>query len=98
MSLDRLGSLRIGKEMPLFRSVVVLGHVWVEGMSRLRVIRVRVVVDATNRFAELENLVFLSMLVARYKVHVKQEPQFANETFVERRERVLQYFVGLTTT
>jgi hypothetical protein len=40
----------------------------------------------------------VTMLVARYKVEVKEEPQFAGETFTERRERVLTSRPGLSNT
>jgi len=38
------------------------------------------------------------MLMARYKVEVKEEPQFAGETFEERKARILSSFTVLTTT
>lgn len=43
-------------------------------------------------------MVFLSMLVMKYKLDIKPEPEFVNETFEERRERVLKYYHGLTIT
>ncbi|CAL1699490.1 unnamed protein product [Somion occarium] len=51
-----------------------------------------------RRFAELESLVFLSMLVMQYKFIVKPEPQFANETFEQRKERILKFTQGITLT
>lgn len=38
------------------------------------------------------------MLMSRYKVSVKEEPQFAGETFEERKARVLRSKPGLTMT
>lgn len=38
------------------------------------------------------------MLISRYKVEVKEEPEFAHETFEERKERVLKAKGGLTLT
>jgi hypothetical protein len=38
------------------------------------------------------------MLVSRYRIEVKEEPQFAAETFEERKERLLKPWVGLTLT
>lgn len=38
------------------------------------------------------------MLVSRYKIEVKEEPEFAGETFEERKERVLRVKSGLTLT
>ncbi|EIM88971.1 cytochrome P450 [Stereum hirsutum FP-91666 SS1] len=42
-----------------------------------------------RRFFETEGIAILIMLISRYKVTVKEEPQFANETFEERKARVL---------
>jgi cytochrome P450 len=53
---------------------------------------------ALNRFAETEAVVVLTMLVSRYKLSVKEEPQFAKETFEQRKERVLQTMTLLTLT
>ena len=50
------------------------------------------------RFAETEGVAALSILVSQYKITVKEEPQFAAETFEERKTRVLAARVGLTTT
>ena len=38
----------------------------------------------------------LTILVSRYKVEVLEEPQFAGETFEERKARVLATKFGLT--
>lgn len=38
------------------------------------------------------------MLVSRYKIEVKEEPEFAGETFEERKERILKAKGGLTLT
>lgn len=38
------------------------------------------------------------MLVSRYKVEVKEEAQFAGETFAERKERILRAKRGVTLT
>ena len=35
-------------------------------------------------------MVFLSMLIMRYRVEIKPEPQFAQETFEQKRERILR--------
>jgi cytochrome P450 len=51
-----------------------------------------------RRFAEIELVVALTMMVMRYKIEVKEEPQFARETFEERKARVLASKAGLTTT
>jgi len=38
------------------------------------------------------------MLVSRYKIEVKEEPEFADETFEERYARVTAIGQGLSTT
>jgi len=51
-----------------------------------------------RRFAEVESIVALTMVVAKYKITVKEEPQFASETFQQRRDRVLAHKPVLTLT
>ncbi|KAJ6474842.1 cytochrome P450 [Mycena sanguinolenta] len=51
-----------------------------------------------RRFFETEGIAILTMLVSQYKVTVKEEPQFAGETFEERKTRVLNSKPGLTIT
>lgn len=50
------------------------------------------------RFSETEGIAVLTMLVSRYKIEVKEEPQFASETFEAKRDRVLACKAGLTLT
>lgn len=38
------------------------------------------------------------MLIARYRVELKEEPQFAHETFEQRKERILRCKPGITLT
>ncbi len=40
----------------------------------------------------------MTMLVSRYMIEVKEEPQFASETFEERYARITAFDQGLTTT
>ncbi|KAI0705841.1 cytochrome P450 [Cytidiella melzeri] len=51
-----------------------------------------------RRFFETEGIAILTMLVSRYKIEVKEEPQFAGETFKQRKERILRAKPGLTLT
>ena len=51
-----------------------------------------------DRFSETEGIAILSMLVSRYEIHVKEEPQFAHETFEERKTRLLAARPGVTLT
>ena len=50
------------------------------------------------RFFETEGVAILTMLVAKYKITVKEEPQFAGETFEQRKERILKANVAITLT
>ena len=36
------------------------------------------------------------MILRRYKITVKEEPEFAGETFEQKRQRVLKYNLGIT--
>jgi hypothetical protein len=40
----------------------------------------------------------MTMLVSRYKIEVKEEAEFANETFEERYARITAFGQVLTTT
>ncbi|KAJ3846377.1 cytochrome P450, partial [Lentinula lateritia] len=51
-----------------------------------------------RKFFETEGVAVISLLISRYKIEIKEEPQFSNETFEERTVRVLASKVGLTTT
>jgi hypothetical protein len=43
------------------------------------------------RFAEVEVIVTLSMLVRNYRIEIQADPRFAGETFQERRSRILAF-------
>ncbi|EKM52723.1 uncharacterized protein PHACADRAFT_211944 [Phanerochaete carnosa HHB-10118-sp] len=49
-----------------------------------------------RRFFETEGIAILTMLVSRYTVEIKPEPEFAGESFEERKERILRVKRGLT--
>jgi hypothetical protein len=49
------------------------------------------------RFFETEGIAILTMLVSRYKIEVKEEPEFAGETFEERYARITAFGEGMTT-
>jgi len=51
-----------------------------------------------RKFAETEGTAVLTMLISQYKVTITEEPQFANETFEEKRSRIISARVGLTLT
>ena len=56
------------------------------------------VIISIDRFAELESMVVLAMMVKNYKISVKQEPQFANETVEQTRARIFELTYGVTQT
>ncbi|KAI0760164.1 cytochrome P450 [Fomes fomentarius] len=47
-------------------------------------------------FAETEGVAVLTMIISRYKVEVRDEPQFAGETFEQRKARLLKSQHSLT--
>ncbi|TDL22861.1 cytochrome P450 [Rickenella mellea] len=51
-----------------------------------------------RKFFETEGIAILTNIVQKYKIEVKEEPQFANETFDERRARIFKCTNGLTLT
>ncbi|KAH9998678.1 cytochrome P450 [Russula vinacea] len=53
---------------------------------------------ASFRFFETEGIAVMTMLVSRYKIEVKEEPEFAGETFEERYARITAFDQRLTTT
>lgn len=50
------------------------------------------------RFFETEGIAIMTMLVSRYKIEVKEEPEFAGETFEQRYARITAFNQGLTAT
>jgi cytochrome P450 len=51
-----------------------------------------------RKFFETEGIAVLTTLVSRYKISVKEEPQFSHETFEERKARIMACRLGLTLT
>ncbi|KAG7096557.1 hypothetical protein E1B28_003979 [Marasmius oreades] len=49
-----------------------------------------------RKFSETEGTVILTMLISRYKVSVKEEPQFSGETFEEKKARIFASKPGIT--
>ncbi|KAI0676499.1 cytochrome P450 [Trametes maxima] len=47
-------------------------------------------------FAETEGVAVLTMIISRYKVEVREEPQFAGETFAQRKARLMESMHSLT--
>ncbi|KAF9530339.1 cytochrome P450 [Crepidotus variabilis] len=43
-----------------------------------------------RKFFETEGIAILTMLISKYKISVKEEPQFSNETFEQRKARILK--------
>ena len=53
-------------------------------------------ISTTRSFFETEGIAIMTLLLSRYKVELKDEPEFANETFEEKYQRVLQVKQGIT--
>jgi len=51
-----------------------------------------------RKFFEIESVVILTMLVSRYRIEIKEEPEFAGESFEEKSARLLKSKPGLTMT
>ncbi|TFK44816.1 cytochrome P450 [Crucibulum laeve] len=51
-----------------------------------------------RKFLETEGVAILTLLVSQYKIEVKEEAQFAAETFEARKTRILDAKAGLTLT
>jgi hypothetical protein len=49
------------------------------------------------RFGETEVMVVINMFVSRYRLEIKEEPEFAGETFEERYARVTAFDEGIST-
>ena len=49
------------------------------------------------RFSETEGIAAITMLVSRYKIEVKEEPEFVGGTFEERYARVTAFCQSLST-
>jgi hypothetical protein len=49
------------------------------------------------RFGETEAIAVINMLVSRYRLEVKEEPEFAGESFEERYARITAFDEGITT-
>jgi hypothetical protein len=73
---------------------------------RLRWETVRIVVvklraeysHASSRFSETEAIAVINMIVSRYRFEVKEEPEFAGETFEQRYARITAFEQYITTT
>jgi hypothetical protein len=50
------------------------------------------------RFFETEGIAIMTTLVSKYRIEIKEEPEFAGETFEERYARITASREGLTTT
>ncbi|KAF9054616.1 cytochrome P450 [Panaeolus papilionaceus] len=49
-----------------------------------------------RKFSETEGIAILTMLVSRYKISVKEEPQFSKETFADRKARIFTAKGGIS--
>ena len=54
--------------------------------------------DFFFRFFETESIAVITMMISKYRVEIKEEPEFIGETFEERFARITDSKVFLTTT
>ena len=73
-------------------------HVWGDGENCCSVFESRVLTNLCFRFFETEGTAVVTMLVSRYKLEVKEEPEFAGETFEERYARITAFYQSISTT
>lgn len=52
-------------------------------------------INISNRFAEIEILAVLTLFVMQYEITVTEEPKFASETLAQRRARLLDAQRGI---
>ncbi len=50
------------------------------------------------RLFETEGIAILTMLVSKFKIEIKDEPEFSAETFEEKKTRILRGRQGITLT
>jgi hypothetical protein len=74
----------------------VPGVVWGDGASLSRYDRDRSS-RTISRFFETEGIAVMTMLISKYKIEIKEEPQFSGETFEERYARIMAFDQGITT-
>jgi hypothetical protein len=72
--------------------------VWGDGARYCGVIERAGFLQLSYRFFEIEGTAVVTMLVSRYKIEVKEEPEFSCETFEERYARITAFKQGVTTT
>jgi hypothetical protein len=75
----------------------VLALVWGDGALSRRD-REHSAHSLISRFFETEGIAIMVMLVSKYSIKIKDEPEFAGETFEERYARVTASSEKLTTT
>ena len=52
---------------------------------------------APVRFAEIESITTLALMVMHYEISVTEDPRFVHETWAQRRDRVMGAFQGTIT-
>ncbi len=56
------------------------------------------ILNISQRFAETEAVVILTMFIQSYKIELKEEPQYMNETFEDRKKRLMYGTAELALT
>ena len=58
---------------------------------------VSLIYDLLYRFAEVEALAVLTLMVLHYKIEVTEEPQYAAESFEHRKKRIFELSIPALT-
>ena len=105
MTGRRTRSFRLAKVNPPFLSALssllnitlqVPGLVWGDGAYCCGITEISPHGECF-RFFETEGIAIMTMLVSKYKIEIKEEPQFAGETFEERYARIMACDQAVTT-
>lgn len=51
-----------------------------------------------RKFSETEAIVVITKIVSRYTIKIAEDPNFAGESFEQRKARVMALTPGMTTT
>ena len=73
------------------------GLAWGDG-AKFRGVTGSQVSHTFSRFFETEGVAVMTMMVSKYKIEIKEEPEFDGETFEERYARITASRNGLTLT
>ena len=95
-----IASLGIGIGTHSFLSLQERDHALVGGMSGFSFASKDSQIMNTHapvRFAEIESITTLALMVMHYEISVTEDPRFVHETWAQRRDRVMGAYQGTIT-